>query len=83
MTTSMDTPPFDLQKRLWMGGKHIGTEERGRVDVVRYDADGLTALHYAAYYGNVEIVWVVLELGGNTRMHGLSNLQYWGIWGGY
>ena len=36
-------------------------------DVVRCDAKGFTALHYAAFKGNVEIVRVVLELGGNAH----------------
>ena len=39
----------------------MGTCERGG----RYE--GLTALHHAAYYGNVETVQVILELGGNAH----------------
>jgi ankyrin repeat protein len=35
--------------------------------VYRFGTDGLTALHYAALYGNVETVRAILELGGSAH----------------
>jgi ankyrin repeat protein len=60
--------PFDLHERLCMAAQ-MGPVERiwalvnEGADVDRPDAEGLTALHYAAYRGNVETVRVILELG--------------------
>jgi ankyrin repeat protein len=36
-------------------------------NVVVHDSKGLTTLHYAAHYGNVETERVILELGGNAH----------------
>mmetsp|Transcript_16935 Transcript_16935/g.28596 ORF Transcript_16935/g.28596 Transcript_16935/m.28596 type:complete len:132 (-) Transcript_16935:780-1175(-) len=62
MTTgSMGTLPFALQEApRWSPVKE-------RADVVGYNADGLTALHYAAYYGNIETVRVILKRGSKTE----------------
>lgn len=69
----MGTPPNDLQQRLCTAARdglveNIWALVKEGVDVDRYGTDGLTALHYAAFYGNVETVRVLLELGGNNAL---------------
>ena len=67
MTTSVEGT--DLRKRLCMAARDGLVEDiralvKEGADVVQQDAQGLTALHYAARYGKVETVRVILELGG-------------------
>jgi ankyrin repeat protein len=42
------------------------------MDVAQDDAVGQTALHYATYYGNIETVRVILELGGNAHARSVA-----------
>mmetsp|Transcript_9172 Transcript_9172/g.15744 ORF Transcript_9172/g.15744 Transcript_9172/m.15744 type:complete len:122 (+) Transcript_9172:377-742(+) len=72
MTTRIGTLPFDLQERLFTAARDGPVENiwalvKQGADVDRYGADGVTALHYAAFYGNVEAVRVILKLGGNAH----------------
>ena len=52
MTTSMGALPFDLQERLFKAARNGPVENvlalvKEGADVVRFDADGYTALHHA------------------------------------
>jgi ankyrin repeat protein len=49
--------------------------EKEGAHVVGYDGEGLSALHYAAYYGNVETVRVILELGGSAHAQFVTTLH--------
>jgi ankyrin repeat protein len=82
MTTSMGALPLNLQERLCLAAHDDPVETiwvlvKEGVDVVRCDAEGLTALHYAASYnGNVKTVRVILELGGDARARSVvTNVQ--------
>jgi hypothetical protein len=84
MTTSIGALPFDLQERLFKAsrdgpvGNILALVKEG-ADVVRFDADGRTALHHAAYVGNVQTARVILELGGDVHTPnavGNTPLQY-------
>jgi ankyrin repeat protein len=86
-----DVADVDTDGRRHVAARGHGPMENRRAlvkegaDVVRYDGEGLTALHYAAYYGNVEIVRVLLELGGDAYKHSQNfqkkdtrnQQQYW------
>eukprot|EP00242_Pyramimonas_sp_CCMP2087_P009232 CAMPEP_0198207714 /NCGR_PEP_ID=MMETSP1445-20131203/11144_1 /TAXON_ID=36898 /ORGANISM="Pyramimonas sp., Strain CCMP2087" /LENGTH=102 /DNA_ID=CAMNT_0043880851 /DNA_START=442 /DNA_END=746 /DNA_ORIENTATION=- len=65
MSTSMGTLPLDLRERLC-------TAVKAGADVARCDAHGLTALHHAAYCGNVETARAILELGGKLSVNARS-----------
>ena len=72
MTTRMGTLPFDMQERLCTAARDGPVENiwalvKEGADVGRCDTNGLTALHHAAFYGNVETVRVILELGSNVH----------------
>jgi ankyrin repeat protein len=73
MTTSMgSTLPLSLQERLCRAACNGSVENiralvKEGAEVVLCDGKGFTALHYAAYYGNVETVRVIIELGGNAH----------------
>jgi ankyrin repeat protein len=60
----------DLQERLYMAARDGPVETiralvKEGADVDLCDANGGTALHFAAHHGNFETVRVMLELGGN------------------
>jgi ankyrin repeat protein len=67
----------DLQERLYMAARdglnNIRALVRAGADVVKYAAEGLIALHYAAYCGNVETVRVILELGANAHARSVAS----------
>ena len=73
LTTSMEgTVAAHLQERLFMAARDGPVENiralvKEGAEVVLCDGKGFTALHYAAYYGNVETVRVIIELGGNAH----------------
>jgi ankyrin repeat protein len=76
MTKSAGSLSFDLQERLYKvardgSGESIRAlmKEGGNVttNVVLPDPNGLAALQYAAYYGNVDTMRVLLELGGKAH----------------
>jgi ankyrin repeat protein len=61
----------DLQERLYTAardgtGENIRALVKEGADVLQCTADGRTALHFAAYFGNVETARVMLELGGDA-----------------
>jgi ankyrin repeat protein len=70
MTASVGSAlTFDRQERLCLAARNGPVENicalvKEGADVLKYDAMGLTTLHCAAYYGNVETVRVILVLGG-------------------
>ena len=44
------------------------TSSTGDVGINDQTRNGFTALHYAAYHGNADVVWLLLEAGADTNV---------------
>ena len=44
------------------------TSASGDVGINDQTRNGFTALHYAAYHGNADVVWLLLEAGADTNV---------------
>ena len=49
--------------------------EQNIIDIYSVDKDGLNALHYAAYFGNVAAMKIILSRCNSYRINGLLNSQ--------